>query len=547
MRIHSANHGHEATALSSSGDWISFRALILWPTFGMDQHTHPHRRKKYPQTTTKYFHSNRKPPFASHRFLLRLKTNTITFASNTITTTFASTIQILLAIGMSMIDYLRGGRLNYETAYTLFFVLLFLFRYTRTVVSIFTFLLYKAKPVQRHPKFAASDVTVVVPTTFKEPAELVQCLRCILACAPAAVYVVTGNQNVNLVRDLCSVERFTRVTVLGVEKLNKRKQMIRALREVTTDIVVFADDDVFWPSNDYLKYLLAIFEDDKIGAGGTRQRVRRNSNPNLWNFLGISYLERRVWNNVTTNAIDGSISTLSGRTAAYRTEILKTDDFFWYFENDQWRGRPLNSDDDKCLTRYVYSHGWGIAIQFDERSIIETTLEYNPKYLDQCLRWARAHFRGNFIVMSNETYWRSLRYSWGLYVIYIGQFQTPALLVDGTLLFLLTKVFASSAYLATALATLSVWILFTKLVKLIPHFCRHPADLKFVPLSIAFSYLHGFLNVYAAFTLTKTHWGSQNLATLEKARAQRDEVQPLLKKAVTEAEAYTEPTPGKQE
>ncbi|GAB1741004.1 hypothetical protein NU219Hw_g6258t1 [Hortaea werneckii] len=446
---------------------------------------------------------------------------------------------------MSMTDYLLGGRLNYETAYTLFFILLFLFRYTRTIVSIFTFLLYKAKPVQRNPKFAASDVTVVVPTTFKEPAQLVQCLRCILDGAPAAVFVVTGDQNVDLVKDLCSVERFANVTVLGVEKLNKRKQMIRALHEVKTDIVVFADDDVFWPSDDYLKYLLAIFEDDKVGAGGTRQRVRRNSNPNLWNFLGIGYLERRVWNNVTTNAIDGSISTLSGRTAAYRTEILKTDEFFWYFENDQWRGRPLNSDDDKCLTRYVYSHGWEIAIQFDERSVIETTLEDNPKYLDQCLRWARAHFRGNFIVMSNETYWRSLKYSWGLYVIYIGQFQTPALLVDGALVFLVTKAFASSAYFAAAVATLVVWILLTKLVKLIPHFCRHPADLKFVPLSIAFSYLHGFLNVYAAFTLTKTHWGSQNLATLEKARAQKDEVQPLLKKAVAEAEAYTEPTPGR--
>ncbi|KAI7481046.1 glycosyltransferase family 2 protein [Hortaea werneckii] len=445
---------------------------------------------------------------------------------------------------LSTLHDVREGRLDHETAYTVLFLMLFLFRYTRTIVSIFTFLLYKPKPVQRNPKYKSSDVTVVVPTTFKEPAELVQCLRCILACVPTAVYIVTGNNNVALIRDLCNVERFANVSVLGVEKLNKRKQMIRALKEVNTDIVVCADDDVFWPPN-YLQYLLAIFEDDRVGAGGTRQRVRRNPSPNFWNFLGISYLERRVWNNVATNAIDGSISTLSGRTAAYRTQILKSEQFFWYFENDQWRGRPLNTDDDKCLTRYVYSHGWKIVIQFDERSVIETTLEDNPKYLDQCLRWARAHFRGNFIVMSNETYWRSLGYSWGLYVIYIGQFQTPALLVDGTMLFLLGKAFEASENLSLALGMLGLWILFTKLVKLMPHFYRHPVDLRFVPLSIAFSYLHGFLNIYAAFTLTKTHWGSQNLASLEKARAKNDEVKPLLKKAVAEAESYTEPTPGR--
>lgn len=476
----------------------------------------------------------------------------IDFLCQTTNTTALATITIVsnlmsqTRMGVPGMDNLREGRLSQETAFTILFCLLFLFRYTRTVVSIFTYVLFKPKPVERNPKYKASDATVVVPTTFKEPAEPVQCLKCILACNPSKVYVVTGNNNVGLVRDLCGIEHFDNVVVLGVEKLNKRKQMLRALKEVETEIVVFADDDVFWPP-DYLKYLLAIFEDDNVGAGGTRQRVRRKPTPNFWNFLGISYLERRVWNNVTTNAIDGSISTLSGRTAAYRTEILKSDEFFWYFENDQWRGRPLNTDDDKCLTRYVYSHGWKIAIQFDERSVIETTLEDNSKYLDQCLRWARGHFRGNFIVMSNETYWRSLRYSWGLYVIYIGQFQTPALLVDGTLVYLVANAFRSSAYFSTALAALGSWILFTKLVKLMPHFYRHPADLRFVPFSIAFSYLHGFLNVYAAFTLTKTHWGSQNLASLEKARAKNEEVQPLLKKAVSEADPYTEPTPGKQD
>ncbi|KAK4547576.1 hypothetical protein LTR36_000533 [Oleoguttula mirabilis] len=448
---------------------------------------------------------------------------------------------------MLAMEYLLEKRLDPTSLYSLLFTLFFLCRYTRTVVGIFTFLLYQPKPVREKPKFRADDVTVVVPTTFKSPPELIQCLRSILNCSPAAVLVVTGDNNVDLIKDICGVERFERVvTVLGVPKLNKRKQMIRAVKQVETDIVVFADDDVFWPDR-YLDYLLAIFEDDKVGAGGTRQRVRRPSRPNFWNFLGISYLERRVFNNVTTNAIDGSISTLSGRTAAYRTSILKCEEFCHYLENDQWLGRPLNTDDDKCLTRYVYSHGWDIALQFDHRSIIETTLEDNPKYIDQCLRWSRAHFRGNFTVITNENYWRSRKYWWGLYVIYLAQFQTPALLVDGSLCALLYLALTGSPeYQKSAFICLGLWILFTKVVKLIPHFCRYPEDLILLPVSILFGYLHGFINIYALLTLKKTHWGSQQLDKLETARAQNEEVVPLLRSAIAEADSYPDPTPGKE-
>lgn len=194
----------------------------------------------------------------------------------------------------------------------------------------------------------------------------------------------------------------------------------------------------------------------------------------------------------------------------------------------------------------MYSHGWDIAIQFDPHSVLETTLEDNPKYLDQCLRWARAHWRGNFTVMTNESYWRSRKYWWGLYAIYMAQFQTPALLVDGSLFGLLYLGLAQSPeYQMFAYACLGLWILFTKTVKLVPHFCRYPQDLVFLPISIAFGYLHGVLNIYALFTLKKSHWGSQQLDVLETARARDEEVVPLLRSAVAQADSYTEPTPGK--
>ncbi|KAI0468898.1 putative polysaccharide synthase Cps1 [Xylaria cf. heliscus] len=374
----------------------------------------------------------------------------------------------------------------------------FVFRYLRTIPIL----------IQSPPTFSGKD----------SPPQLIKCLYSITACSPSAVFIVTSDVNANLLAKNCQENAFD-VTVLGVSKLNKREQIIRALPHVKTTISVLADDDVFWPAK-FLDYLLAVFEDPQVGAGGARQRVRRNENPDRWNFLGIGYLERRVWNNLATNALDGSISTLSGRTAAYRTKILQTKEFSRYFRTDNWGGKKLNSDDDKCLTRYIYSHGWKIAIQPDPRAAIETIVEPGPKYILQCLRWARAHWRGNFTVMRQETYWYSRKYIWGLYYIYIGQFQTPAILVDGLMFWLLSSSLtnASSCITYRAYVSLGVWIFFTKIVKLIPHFWDHPSDIKFIPLSILFSYLHGALNLYAACTLHATQWGSQMLSEAENSR-----------------------------
>lgn len=423
------------------------------------------------------------------------------------------------------------------------FVVLFAFRYLRTVVSMYTFLTFKPKPIREKPRYTSRDATVVVPTTFKEPGELVKCLKSIVLCVPATVYVVTSDANVNLVKHLVAVNSFPGVVVLGVKHLNKRLQMMEALKRIDTPITIFADDDVIWPSELYIDYVLACFEDHRVGAAGTRQRTRIRTG-NCWNFLGVSYLERRVWNNISTNAIDSSISTLSGRTAAYRTDILTNTHFRRYFLNDHGTGVPPNTGDDKALTRYVYAHGWDIAIQSDSNAVLETTLEEERKlFIGQCRRWARSHWRGNLEVMQNETYWCSRKFWWGFYVIYVGQFQTPAVLFDGLHFLLLWLALRDSTLMNRApFIMLAAWIFFTKIVKLIPHFCRRPQDVRFIPFSIAFSYLHGIINILSLIQLKNDGWESQNLQALEVARAQDSDVVQLLRKAQAEADGYDQPT-----
>ncbi|KAK5740644.1 hypothetical protein LTR17_004449 [Elasticomyces elasticus] len=422
--------------------------------------------------------------------------------------------------------------------YTILFLVLLVFRHLRTVVGVFTFILYAPKPTRSNPAHTTRDVTVVIPTTFKCAEEFSHCLKNIIAELPAAIIVVTSNANVPLISDSCTAMCYTGVTVLGVDKLNKRVQMTKALKQIRTNLVVFADDDVFWPIG-YLNLLLTVFDDPKTGAGGTRQRVRRNPGTfiGMWNFLAIGYLERRAWNNICTNAIDGSLSTLSGRTAAYRTEILQKPALY------EWLAHQ--TDDDKCLTRWVYSQGWRITIQSDSRAFLETTLEDNSKFLSQCMRWARGHRRGNNTVMQKETYWRSSRYWWGFYVIYVGSYQTPALVIDGMLVYLLSGAVQGSEYARTAYISLIAWILFSKVIKMIPHFLRYPQDMMYIPIMILFSYLHGIINIYAYCTTSNTAWGGQSIASLEKPRAQNEEVVPLLRNATMGAEVDREPRPGR--
>lgn len=70
------------------------------------------------------------------------------------------------------------------------------------------------------------------------------------------------------IRKICEeLNISSKIRILGAKKANKRLQMIQGLKEVRTAITIFADDDVFWPTT-FLVYLLAAFEDPKVGAAG---------------------------------------------------------------------------------------------------------------------------------------------------------------------------------------------------------------------------------------------------------------------------------------
>ncbi|KAL2165876.1 hypothetical protein VTG60DRAFT_3690 [Thermothelomyces hinnuleus] len=362
-----------------------------------------------------------------------------------------------------------------------------LYRYVRLLVHCVSHWRYKSKvPNWEKPRYTCKDVTVIIPTIHNHPEELRPSLESILACKPAKlILVTTWNKHEALSRVVATlrmpdVTSPVEIDVLHVDKANKRLQVCKALEDdhIKTAITVMADDDVEWPST-LMPWLLAPFEDDRMGGVGTCQRVKRvvdgDVTTRIFNWLGAAYIERRNFEISATYNIDGGTSCMSGRTGAYRTEILKSYSFLENFKNEKW--------------------GSGLPVED----------------LDTCLRWARSNWRSNWTSLVHDRYVLTQQ-PWCTYALHLATFTSLAFVVDPLLLLSYwwgTENWEPRNRCILLWAEIAFMFGFTKVVKLVGLFRRNPCDIMFLPVSILFGYFHGLIKLYALFTLKETSWGSR--------------------------------------
>ncbi|KAI4142706.1 MAG: hypothetical protein L6R39_004837 [Caloplaca ligustica] len=401
--------------------------------------------------------------------------------------------------------------------YAIAFVVLWLWRYTRTLVHILSAWTFKPVRPARVPKFGASDVTVVLPTLGEDDHNFRRCLLSINGCNPKAVVVVTPKPGI--VRQVCTELGLSHFEVLKAPKANKRLQMIQGIEHVNTPISVFTDDDVFWPKP-FLHYLLAAFDDPSVGAVGPTITLERPENPNVWEILGAEYLERWHFGVKATANIDGGIQCLSGRTCAVRSAIVQEDAFKDEFAHEKWFfGIQLSkADDDNFVTRWLVNHGWKIAIQSTPEADMSTIVESSPAYIGQCIRWHRTTWRSNITSMFvDRRIWKDQ--PWSSYALHLSTFNPPAFMMEAILVYLLFHAYDNGqpypifpASRMGAFALLYVWLFFAKIVKMLPHFYKYPTDLKFFPALVAFGYFHGLIKIYTLLTIHKTTWDGSRMS-----------------------------------
>jgi len=277
------------------------------------------------------------------------------------------------------------------------------FKYFRLIVNCIAFFTYRPIPLPDDPQYTPADVTGVIPSLEGDGPELRETILSCLRNDISKIFIVTIHANRDRARRMAK-SISDKIQVLSIEHPNKRNQMCEAIPHVKTDITIFADDDVAWPTT-CLPWMLAPFENPAVGGVGTSQRLKREDKPNFWNFLGAVYLLRRNWDIVSCNAIDSGLPCLSGRTVAYRTKIISDPEFMDGFRNERWGNYILKADDDNFLTRWLIERGWQIKIQKHRNCEVETTLEGNQKYLRQCMRWARSNWRSNLRSLHQGAVW----------------------------------------------------------------------------------------------------------------------------------------------
>ncbi|OHE97491.1 glycosyltransferase family 2 [Colletotrichum orchidophilum] len=400
------------------------------------------------------------------------------------------------------------------TAWMYLFVTLWLHRYLRLLGNCVSHWFYKSMPIPAKPTFTADDVTVIIPTIHNAFEELRPSLLSIIACNPHVLMLVTTIEKHAALEKLARSLPHPNVQVYSTPIANKRLQVCEALPKVTTKLTIMADDDVTWPST-MMPWILAPFEDPKIGGVGTCQRVKRvwegPLSTRIFNWLGAAYIERRNFEISATHNIDGGTSCMSGRTGAYRSEILSSHDFLEGFKTEKWGKYILNADDDNFVTRWLVSHQWKTWIQYEKECELETTLENSTKFLYQCSRWARSNWRSNWTSLIREKYVFTQQ-PWCTYALHIATFTSLAFLFDPLIIFALWK---GTADWDTESRRQALWAQiifvfgFTKVVKLVNLFRRNPSDILFLPVSILFGYAHGIIKLYALSTLKMTSWGSR--------------------------------------
>ena len=370
--------------------------------------------------------------------------------------------------------------------------------------------MYKPIEPKKNPRYVSNlHATIVVPTIDSGP-EIVRAIKSWLENDPYEIIFVTiPKAQASLEALARSVDPHRRkVRVITVEKGNKRNQMVAGINQVKTPITIFCDDDVLWPKR-FIEYTLAPFEDSKMGGVGTNQTVLPvGKRMTIWEIMAAFRVTMRTIECTASTFIDGGVTCLSGRTAIYRTSILRSSVFQYEFTHEYWNSKyHLNSGDDKFLTRWMQNNGWKTFIQTSRHTELLSTFKNDWTFLKQLLRWTRNSWRSDIkSLIFNRTIWK--RHPWTAFTMF-DKFFNPITVFFGPASVAYIIAFSSIFPVWVYLVSYLVYLLATRLLKYTPHFITRPQDIVHLPALLLFNFYFALLKTYCLFTLHVTAWGTR--------------------------------------
>ena len=163
-------------------------------------------------------------------------------------------------------------------------------------------------------------VSVVVPVYREDPDVLERCLRTWISQQPCEVILVVDDRDAQVLDRLRTLD-LAGVCVLPWRHTGKRGALGAGIRAARGDIIVLADSDTSWQPG-LLDAIQMPFADPHVGGVGTRQFVYARES-NLMRRIAHWLLNTRYLDYVPAMSRTGSVPCLSGRTAAYRGDVIR--------------------------------------------------------------------------------------------------------------------------------------------------------------------------------------------------------------------------------
>lgn len=352
-----------------------------------------------------------------------------------------------------------------------------------------------------------AECSVIAPAFREDPAILKAALRSWLWAGAAEVVIVLPEDEQHLLDGpLRELQDDPRVRVLLTADGAKRVCLTIGIQAATRPIVVLSDSDTLWEP-DLLKNLLMPFADPAVGGVGTRQRVL-DPDSSVWRRAADWMLDAKYLTYIPAMARKGAVSCLSGRTVAYRRDVML--DVLPGLLGETFWGRPCVSGDDGRLTWLVLNAGYRTAYQ--QNAVAWTMMpDCASGFLRQRIRWGRNSYR---------CYGRAIFRGW--------LFRQPMITRVSVLQGLLSPVSLSVGLGFVALsiargdllatAAWACWVTCGRGIRAFDHLRHNPRNLLILPLmTVLIVFVLTALKYVSLLTMNKQAWITrrQDRATAE--------------------------------
>ncbi len=349
------------------------------------------------------------------------------------------------------------------------------------------------RPVR--PGYQATT-SVIVPSFREDPDILSRCLDSWLDEDPNEVIVVPDLEDEAVIDLLWARARMDpRLKVLPFAHTGKRSALGTGIRAASCDILVLADSDTMWEPG-LLPAVLAPFADPEVGGVGTRQNayLPRTS---IWRRVADWLIDVRYLDYVRAQSRAGAVACLSGRTVAYRRDVVVP--VLEHLEDEFFLGRRCISGDDGRLTWLVLASGYKTVYQSTARAL-SMFPDTSRAFLKQRLRWSRNSYRCYITAMWKGWVWRQP------FICQLSIMQI--LLTPLTMGFAVTYLVAWILHPQTLVALFAVaWLLVGRALRGISHLRERPGDIWILPLVAVMTIVVALpVKAYAFLTMNVHGW-----------------------------------------